>query len=173
MISCGSPRPAKWWLLLALPLALLTSPRAAGADDDAEEDDDDGPLNPYDSETLADPALRGHGWIALFTGAGLLAAGGVTGGLALHLNAGLEGDCAGGLCPPSRQSDLETRDALATSSTVLIATGFVAAMMGILILAVFAPEVETEDTPAAEGGQAWLTPRLFLGPGSAALEVRF
>jgi hypothetical protein len=163
-------RAAAACLLLAV---LLAAPQAARAAAAAEDEEEDWPVNPYDVEVVADPALRTHGWIALFTGAGLLAAGVVTGGIALHLNSELGSDCKGGRCPPNRQDDLETRDALATSSTVLIGTGFVSAMLGILILAVFAPDAEAEDPPATEGGQTRLTPWLLLGPGSAALEVRF
>jgi hypothetical protein len=150
---------------------LLALPRAAGADDDG--DDDDGPVNPYDAELVADPQLRTHGFIALWSGAGLLAAGAITGGLALYLNAELDSDCQGGLCPPERQGDLDARDALATSSTLLIGAGFVAAVVGILIVAVFAPDPEPEEAPAAESGQARWSPRLLFEPGAAALEVRF
>jgi hypothetical protein len=165
--------------LAALPLlllALLLAPRPAAcaprASDD-EEDEGGGPVNPYDAEMVADPALRTHGWIALFTGFGLLAGGAVTGGIALHLDSELEGDCAGGLCPPDRHEDLETRDALARSSTLLVASGFACTMMGILILAAFAPDVEEAEPAGGEGDQARMSPRLRFGPGSASLEVRF
>jgi len=158
---------------LVLALLLTASPLAARAADQPGESDSDEDADAGGEEEAADPALRTHGWIALLSGAGLLAAGAITGAVALHLNAGLKDDCSGGLCPPDRHGDIETRDALAVSSTLLIAAGFSAAMVGILVLAVFAPDAEIEEAPGGGGERALLLPRLLPGPGSIALEVRF
>ena len=82
--------------------------------------------------------LAVHGWWTLGAGVVLLVGGGVTGGIAIHLNKELEEKCPGGACGPAKYSDLDTRDRLAVTSTILVAGGVAASAVGILILAVFA-----------------------------------
>ncbi len=93
---------------------------------------------------VRDPRLRIHGAWALGIGGALLAAGGVTGGVALKLNGELEGQCPDGSCPPSKHGDLDTRNRLAVSSTILLASGFTFSFVAILVLAVFAPKKTVE-----------------------------
>jgi hypothetical protein len=101
-------------------------------------------------ERLDRERLAVHGWWALGTGAAFLIAGGIIGGVTLHLNGELVADCRGGVCPPSRHADLDTRDRLAVTSTVLVAAGVGASAVGILILAVFSrPPKDGGEQPAA------------------------
>ena len=117
---------------------------------------------------VMDLQLRRHGALALGIGGALLAAGGVTGGIALKMNGELGDKCPGGSCPPDKHEDLDTRNRLAVSSTIFLASGFTLSFVGILVLAVFAPKngVE-EDMPIA------FTP--VIGPNvvGTGLEWRF
>jgi hypothetical protein len=152
---------------LGLTAALALAPAAALADDEeAEGAEEETPINPYEI-IEADPALETHGWIALSIGAAALIAGGVTGGVALHLDSELEGKCPKGQCPPAEHDRLDRRDALATSSTALLASGFAMAMVGLLLITVFASDEEDD------GGEVALLP--LAGPqlNGAALEWRF
>jgi hypothetical protein len=117
-------------------------------------------------ETVDEAADRArlaiHGWWALGTGGALLVAGAVMGGVALHLNAELGDECPGGSCPPAYHSELDTRDHLAVSSTILLGAGVAASAVGILILSVFSrpPKGEapkTAFTPVATPGTAGAT----------------
>lgn len=157
---------------LVLFAALALAPAAALAEEDEgdkseEGEEDEAPINPYEI-IEGDPALNTHGWIALGIGAAALIAGGVTGGLALYLDSELESKCPEGQCPPGEHDRLDRRDALATSSTALLASGFAMAMVGLLVLTVFAPDTEEDD-----GGEVALLP--LAGPRltGAALEWRF
>jgi hypothetical protein len=95
--------------------------------------------------------LAVHGWWALGAGVALLIGGSVTGGAALHLNGELSEECQGGSCRPEQHADLDTRDRLGVTSTVLVAGGVAAGAVGILILAVFSrpPKVKGEKPAAA------------------------
>jgi hypothetical protein len=94
--------------------------------------------------------LAVHGWWALGAGVALLIGGSVTGGVALHMNGELSKKCPGGSCPPERHAELDTRDRLGVTSTVLVAGGVAASAVGILILAVFSrPPKEDGDKSAA------------------------
>ncbi len=117
---------------------------------------------------VRDPRLRIHGAWALGIGGALLAAGGVTGGVALKLNGDLADQCPDGSCPPTRHGDLDTRNRLAVSSTIFLASGFSLSLVGILVLAVFAPEKTVEGDVAFA-----FTP--VIGPNAVGtgLEWRF
>ena len=117
---------------------------------------------------VRDPRLRIHGAWALGIGGALLAAGGVTGGVALKLNGNLEGQCPDGSCPPNKHGDLDTRNRLAVSSTILLASGFTLSLVGILVLAVFAPEKTVEVDVAFA-----FTPVIGPNVAGAGLEWRF
>jgi len=93
------------------------------------------------------PELETHGWIAIGLGGALLVAGAITGGMALDLDADLEERCAGGVCQPEDHDDLDTRNSLATSSTVLLGAGALVAAAGVVVLAAFAPR-EADAEPA-------------------------
>jgi hypothetical protein len=114
-------------------------------------------------ERLDRSRLAIHGWWAIGTGAALLVAGGVTGGVALHLNAELSDRCPGGACPPSAYGDLEERDRLAVSSTVLLGAGVAASAVGILIVALFARPPAGAEKPQARAALAPLAARGTLG----------
>jgi len=110
-----------------------------------------------------------HAWWAIGSGAALLIAGGVMGGVALHLNAELEDHCPNGSCPPTYHDDLDRRDRLAVSSTVLIGAGIAASTVGVLILTVFAkPPKEADETAAAA-----LTPYATASSAGAEWTWRF
>ena len=160
-----------WFVKLVLFAALALAPAAALADEEksAESEEDEGPVNPYEI-IEADPALNTHGWIALGIGAAALVAGGITGGMALSLNSDLEEKCTDDQCAPEYHDKLDRRDALATSSTALISAGFGVAMIGLLVLTVFAPDVEEDDDGESDVALLPLAgPRLT----GAALEWRF
>ena len=104
------------------------------------------------------------GWISLAAGAGALAAGAATGGVALSKNRTLEDDCdASGVCFGQKNHDeLDARDALATSSTVLLIAGGALAATGATLL-IF----------GAAGGEGEPEVALAPGPLTLAIEGRF
>jgi hypothetical protein len=151
---------------VALCLSLIAPDALAGDEpaakgDDASAAQEEGPVNPYEI-IEADPALWNHGWIAIGVSGALLISGAITGGLALKWDKHLESECDGGVCTEPHHDALDRRDRLATSSTILIGTGAVAALTGILILAVFAPDREEESAVALrpEAGPAFAGARL-------------
>jgi hypothetical protein len=123
-------------------------------------------------DATARARLGVHGWWALGAGVALLIGGGITGGVALHLDKELSKECEGGSCPPAQHADLDTRDRLAVTSTVLIAGGVAASAVGILILAVFArtPKMSEDES---EGPAAALVPAVGPGVAGAAVAWRF
>jgi hypothetical protein len=174
------PRVFELGLIAVLVLAL--APGSALAQDEADEpadtgqpakaDKDEGPVNPYE-QIEGDPGLWTHGWVALALGGAMLIAGGVTGGLALKLNGDLEDKCSGGQCPPGQHDELDRRDALATSSTALIAAGFASAMVGLLVLAAFAPDRAEEAASANKDTEVALLPLIDPELAGAAVTWRF
>jgi hypothetical protein len=114
-----------------------------------------------------------HGWWALGAGAALLVAGGITGGVTLHLDNELSKECPGGSCPLSRHADLDRRDRLAVTSTVLVAGGVAASAVGILILAVFARTPKMSEDESGEEPAAAFVPALGPNAAGAAMAWRF
>jgi hypothetical protein len=106
------------------------------------------------------------GWVVAGVGAAVLVAGGVTGGVALSKNKDIEDNCPGGDCEPAYHDDVDSRDALATTSTVLIGVGAAAVVAGVLMLTVF----DSDEDPSAEVA---LLPVLGPETAGAALEWRF
>jgi hypothetical protein len=123
-------------------------------------------------DATARARLGVHGWWALGAGVALLIGGGITGGVALHLNKELSKECESGSCPPAQHAVLDTRDRLAVTSTVLIAGGVAASAVGILILAVFARTPKMSDDER-EGPAAALIPAVGPGIAGAAVAWRF
>ena len=157
--------------IVALCLSLFATDALASGDkgaagDAAADQEAEGPVNPYEI-IEADPALWTHGWIALGVSGALLISGAVTGGLALSLDKELEDKCTGGVCEPGQHDDLDRRNRLARSSTILLGTGVVAALTGILVLAVFAPDEDAEPAKVA------LRPAASPAYAGASLEWRF
>ena len=125
-------------------------------------------------DTLHDEAekrerLKVHGWWSLGAGAALLIGGGIAGGVAIHLNKELSEVCHGGSCEPEYYAEIDTRDRLGITSTVLIAGGVAASAVGILILAVFSrpPKGKGEKSATA------FVPSFGPDVAGAALEWRF
>jgi len=113
--------------------------------------------------------LKIHGWWSLGAGVALLIGGGVTGGVAIHLNKELSEACPGGSCEPESYGKIDTRDRLGITSTVLVAGGVAASAVGILILAVFSrpPKDEGEEPATA------FVPLIGPSVAGATLEWRF
>lgn len=74
------------------------------------------------------------GWTTLGVGVALLIGGGITGGLALSKNSEVEKACQNRVCYEDDYKLLNTRNNLATTSTVLLITGGVIAATGIVLL---------------------------------------
>ena len=121
------------------------------------------------AEALDRTKLRVSGWWTLGTGAALLVAGGIAGGVALHLNGELHDECPGGSCPPAYHGDLDERDRLAVSSTVLLGAGVAATAVGVLILTVFSRPPKG----GTAGATAALSPVAAPGGGGAVWTWRF
>jgi len=113
--------------------------------------------------------LPAHGWVTIGTGVALLVAGGVTGGLALKTNGQLEKDCPNGTCMPEHYDDIDKRDNLALTSTVLLSAGIGVTAVGILVLAVFSrgPVAIDDDSDVS------LVPSAGAGVAAATLKWRF
>ncbi len=75
-------------------------------------------------------------WTLVGIGGASIIAGSVTGGMALGKNSELSEKCVNGECLPSEHDTLESRDALALTSTILFGVGLAATTAGILVLAV-------------------------------------
>lgn len=106
------------------------------------------------------------GWVTAGLGAALLIGGGVTGGLALSKNKDIEDNCPGGECEPPYHDDVDSRDALATTSTVLFAVGGAALVAGVLMLTLSGGDEE----PSADVA---VLPVVGSDTAGAAVEWRF
>ena len=95
-------------------------------------------------------------------GGALLVGGGITGGLALGKNGDVEKACEDGVCYEDDYGLLDSRDGLATASTVLIVSGGVLAATGIVLLI-------AGRGGEAQGGSVALLP----GPGGLVFRGRF
>jgi hypothetical protein len=110
--------------------------------------------------------VKTWGWITTSLGAALLITGGITGGVALSKNNDIESNCPGGDCEPPFHDDVDTRDALATTTNVLLSVGAAAAVAGILMLTV----PGGEEDPS---GEVSVLPLAGDQTAGAALEWRF
>jgi len=105
---------------------------------------------------------RGWGWVAIGVGGTLVAAAGVTGGLALAKNNELDRLCPGGACDPAdprvARRDIAAENQqmhnLALAFDILLPVGLVTAAGGILLLTVFDSEPVATVSPwlGADGG---------------------
>jgi hypothetical protein len=73
------------------------------------------------------------GWVLAGVGAGVLVAGGVTGGLALKTGKDLESDYPDGV-PRDKKSEIESMDNLAITTNVLLGVGGALAVTGAIML---------------------------------------
>jgi hypothetical protein len=101
-------------------------------------------------------------WVAFGIGGAGLILGGVTGGLAMGAHSTLAGECPGGVCPASKQSDVDSFHTLGLLSTIGFAVGGVGAATGIVLLLI-APKHES--APAAARLQVVPLVGPEVGPG--------
>jgi hypothetical protein len=106
--------------------------------------------------------MKTVGMIAVGVGAVSLAAGAVTGGLAIREHSFLADDCPNGNCPRTRRSTLDNFHTLATVSTVGFIAGGVLAVGGVALVIL---------APPAQPAKTGLAP--FVGPCSAGLGGAF
>jgi len=109
--------------------------------------------------------VRTGGWVALGLGAALLAGGGVTGGVALKKNGDLVDSCDGGVCDRNKAGEIDSRDAMAMTTNVLLGVGAAAVVAGVLMLTVF------DSDESADGGDASVGPT--AGPGFAGVTAEW
>jgi len=86
------------------------------------------------------------GFALIGVGAAVAIAGAVVGGVALSISDDLAGACAGGVCPPERQGDADTGEALAITADVLLPVGAATAIVGLILLFTV---TEGDDAPTA------------------------
>ncbi len=85
-------------------------------------------------EDAAGPRSLGlAGTLSAGAGGLLLAGGSVTGLWALSVDRDLKSACEAGHCPSSRQSDIDKLDRLTLATNLLLATGAVAAVSGVVL----------------------------------------
>jgi hypothetical protein len=80
------------------------------------------------------PPLRLWGSVAVGLGGAVLISGVVTGAVSLSLNEDIEKNCPGGDCAPEFHDDLDQRDALALSTSILLGVGGGIAVAGALMV---------------------------------------
>ncbi|MBW2455604.1 MAG: hypothetical protein JRI68_13885 [Deltaproteobacteria bacterium] len=107
-------------------------------------------------------------WIGFGVGAAGILVGGITGGMAAGKSSELDQDCPNKVCPPDRESDIDTMKTLAHSSTVGFVVGGLGVGLGVMALLVLSGEGEdeTDEEPSA-------SVELAAGPGSLSLTGRF
>jgi hypothetical protein len=128
----------------------------------------EGAEEPVDEATEPDEGgsgLHPAGWVVLGVGAALLVGGGVTGGVALSKNGELADSCPDGVCQPGKQGEIDSRDALAMTSNVLLGVGAAAAVAGVLMLVL----MDGDEEPG--GADVALAP--VAGPGAAGLTAEW
>jgi tetratricopeptide (TPR) repeat protein len=108
--------------------------------------------------------LQIFGWTTFGVGGALLIGGSAVGGLALSMNADLEKSCEHNGCYTENYNQLFSRNNAATSSTVLLTTGGLAAAVGIGLLIVDRVKSKKSESQQA----AWL-----FGPGGLVIQGRF
>ncbi len=113
-------------------------------------------------ETKKVSSLKITGWVALSTGAALLATGGIVGGIALNQSDTLEDVCPNYKCSPAREKSISGLDSLALTADILFGVGGAALAAGIVLLVL--PDKKTEGE-AAVG--------VVPVPGGLVANVRF
>lgn len=106
--------------------------------------------------------LRVNTWGLVIAGVGAagLIAGGIAGGLAVGQHDALVKACPSGVCPPSKQGDLDAYEATGTASTIGFAAGGALAAAGVALW-LFFPSPKPS-------GSATVTPYATLGGAGIA-----
>jgi hypothetical protein len=119
---------------------------------------------------------RTAGWVALGVGGAALAAGAITGFIALGKKGELSDKCPNGVCPSDEQSAVDSYRSTGTLSTIFFIVGGVAAAGGAVLLFTApkdAPAAQAKNGShrAAAASGTYVTP--YVGLGSAGLVGRF
>lgn len=131
-------------------------------DETAATGPSDSPAMPAQTNRKKSAPLKMWGWASVGLGGAALIAGGITGGIALSKNSELKKKCESSGCYGTEYDSLDTRDALAVSSTVLLAAGGAIAVTGLVLLIV------------GHKGEAASPPvSLMPSPGGVVIEGRF
>lgn len=107
------------------------------------------------------------GWVLTGSGAALIVAGAITGGLALGKDNDLNNQCEESHCPSSADGDIESMNNLAVVTNVLLGVGAAAAVTGAVLLIVGAKKERTQEKELA------VVPVLSPNYGGLAIEGRF
>jgi hypothetical protein len=119
------------------------------------------PPPPPDQPQSSSGGMSWLPWAAFGVGGVGLGLGVVTGVLAMGKHSTLNGECSGGSCPPSAQSDLDGYHTMGTLSTVGFIVAGVGAAAGVTLLFVL-----PKDSSAPAAGA-------YVGPGSAGVAGTF
>ena len=122
----------------------------------------DQPVEP-DPQDDSRPLWTG-GWVMAGVGAGLLVAGGITGGLALKTGKDLEADYPDGV-PRDKKGEIDSMDNLAITTNILLGVGAAVAATGAIMLIL---DVGADEEPAVA-----LTPVTDGQSAALVLEGRF
>lgn len=106
--------------------------------EDTRAEEEDGPMS----------KTKLWGWVAVGTGAAMLAGGAITGILATVQNGDLDEACPDSRCAPGRQGEIDALSGLALTTDILLIAGGVIAATGIVLM--FLPEKDESET--APGG---------------------
>jgi len=128
-------------LLIELPgeSNVIASEDAVEAEPEPEpEPESDLPMDtlPAVNEQAKPSVLKTVGWVGVAVGGGMLIGGAITGGVALSKNSEVEDKCLERECLPQYHDLSNSRDKMATASTVLFVAGGLVAATGIVMLIV-------------------------------------
>lgn len=117
------------------------------------------------ADAATDSGISPLVWVGFGVGAAGFIVGGITGGIALSDASSYDDECPNKVCPPDRESDLDSSLTLAHVSTVSLIVGGAGTALGLIAL--FA----LSDDGAAASPEAAVAP--IVGPGFAGLRGSF
>jgi len=119
---------------------------------------------PVEEEPEKEPLsqLKVWGWVALGTGAAVLAGGGAVGVVALMQDNAMDQACPDGTCAPGRQGEVDALSKLALTTDILLIAGGVIAATGLVLLVV--PDNKEKAEPEVS---------VYALPGGLGATVRF